>query len=171
VELAEPKVYFPFIRLALARFQPTSEKGAHISAVVRAEYAQLLPSRKAVYRFTHDGAGGVHIEAEVSGVGFLPSASRSRTAWTGVVERRAGPASTELEWEAIGTLLPGPAGGDVRFQGSFDLTGFQADQFRVVVRELELFPAAEPDPAPSDAGRDREAHGHRVVYADARVVV
>ena len=170
IELAEPTVYFPFIRLALVRFQPTSVEGAHISRVVRAEYAQLLPTRTAVYRFDHGAAGLVRIEVEVSGVGFVPSAGRSRTVWAGVVERRAGPASTALEWEPVGTMLPGPSGGDVRFRATFDLTGFQNDQFRVVLREMELFPADEPDPAPYGASAGQEPHGHRVVYADARLV-
>jgi hypothetical protein len=42
-QISEP--YFPFIRLALARFQPNSVDKAHISRVVRPDFAQLLPAR------------------------------------------------------------------------------------------------------------------------------
>lgn len=39
--------YFPFVRLALARFQPNSVAGAHLSPVVRSDFAQLTPERAA----------------------------------------------------------------------------------------------------------------------------
>ncbi len=39
--------YMPFIRLALARFQPQSVKGAHLSSVIVADFAQLTPDRTA----------------------------------------------------------------------------------------------------------------------------
>lgn len=37
--------YFPFIRLALARYHPVSVSGAHLSPVVLAEFQQLAPDR------------------------------------------------------------------------------------------------------------------------------
>ncbi len=37
--------YFPFIRLALARYHPVSVNGAHLSQVVLAEFQQLAPDR------------------------------------------------------------------------------------------------------------------------------
>jgi len=37
--------YMPFIRLALARYQPVSADGAHLSPIARAEILQLLPDR------------------------------------------------------------------------------------------------------------------------------
>ncbi len=39
--------YMPFIRLALARFQPDSVVGAHLSSVVVADFSQLTPDRTA----------------------------------------------------------------------------------------------------------------------------
>jgi hypothetical protein len=35
--------YFPFVRLALARFQPDSIPDAHLSRVILAEFIQLVP--------------------------------------------------------------------------------------------------------------------------------
>ena len=40
--------YFPFIRLALARFQPASIADHHLSSVVMADFAQLAPDRLAI---------------------------------------------------------------------------------------------------------------------------
>jgi len=42
------ETYFPFIRLALARFQPASVDGLHLSAAVLADFAQLTPDRLAI---------------------------------------------------------------------------------------------------------------------------
>ncbi len=43
--LAGTQSYFPFVRLALARYQPYSLNDCHLSRVVRAEFAQLAPDR------------------------------------------------------------------------------------------------------------------------------
>ena len=37
--------YFPFVRLALARYQPVSETGAHLSPIVLADFMSLTPDR------------------------------------------------------------------------------------------------------------------------------
>ena len=42
------KTYFPFIRLALARYNPVSVVAAHLSSVVMAEFIQLTPDRLAI---------------------------------------------------------------------------------------------------------------------------
>jgi len=42
------QTYFPFVRLALARFQPASIDGHHLSAAVLADFAQLTPDRLAI---------------------------------------------------------------------------------------------------------------------------
>jgi hypothetical protein len=45
VEIANVPAYAPFVRLALARYQPTSIDGAHLSPVVTADLSMLLPDR------------------------------------------------------------------------------------------------------------------------------
>lgn len=40
--------YFPFVRLALARYQPMSEDGLHLSSVVLTDFQQLTPDRLAI---------------------------------------------------------------------------------------------------------------------------
>ena len=45
VEIATGAAYFPFIRLALARYQPTSSPGAHLSAIVLSDIIAVAPDR------------------------------------------------------------------------------------------------------------------------------
>ncbi|MCU0562491.1 MAG: hypothetical protein MUE48_00920 [Desulfobacterales bacterium] len=45
IEVHQGSSYFPFIRLALARYQPVSVEGAHLSNVVLADFMQLAPDR------------------------------------------------------------------------------------------------------------------------------
>jgi hypothetical protein len=45
------EAYFPFVRLALARYQPQSVPDAHLSRVVLVDFAQLVPNRSASVTF------------------------------------------------------------------------------------------------------------------------
>lgn len=45
IEVTWGSAYFPFIRLALARFQPESVESAHLSNVVLADFMPLVPDR------------------------------------------------------------------------------------------------------------------------------
>jgi len=45
IEIEAGASYYPFIRLALARYQPVSIMGAHLSDVVMADFMQLAPDR------------------------------------------------------------------------------------------------------------------------------
>ncbi len=45
IELSPAQSYFPFVRLALARYQPVSVAGCHLSNVVLADFMALTPSR------------------------------------------------------------------------------------------------------------------------------
>lgn len=45
IELRAGTSYFPFVRLALARYQPVSEQGAHLSTIVMADFMALTPDR------------------------------------------------------------------------------------------------------------------------------
>jgi hypothetical protein len=79
IEVALGAVYFPFIRLALARYQPVSVGGAHLSNVVLADFMSLAPDRwlnvtqtadervrrVGVFGATYSDSAG-HVEAERS---------------------------------------------------------------------------------------------------------
>ena len=58
--------YFPFIRLALVRYQPHSIIGAHLSPVVLADFAQLSPDRTA--SITRNAAKPNELKVGVTGV-------------------------------------------------------------------------------------------------------
>jgi hypothetical protein len=51
LELTDVPSYFPFIQLALARYQPDSIPGVELSRVVRTDFIQLTPDRIAVFIF------------------------------------------------------------------------------------------------------------------------
>lgn len=46
IEVAAGSAYFPFVRLALARYQPNSRQDCHLSRVFLAEFSQLVPDRR-----------------------------------------------------------------------------------------------------------------------------
>jgi hypothetical protein len=45
IEIAWGRAYYPFVRLALARYQPVSVTGAHLSNIVLADFMALTPDR------------------------------------------------------------------------------------------------------------------------------
>ena len=68
VELDSNLSYFPFIRLALSRYQPNSVQDAHLSRIVLADFIQLLPDRYASIIF--DPVDEKIIQVCVSGVSY-----------------------------------------------------------------------------------------------------
>ena len=54
IEISTGRSYMPFVRLALARYQPNAIGSARLSAIVLADFAQLLPRRRAVLQRTAD---------------------------------------------------------------------------------------------------------------------
>ena len=50
IEIATGASYMPFVRLALARYQPNALADALLSPIVLADFAQVLPRRRAVLR-------------------------------------------------------------------------------------------------------------------------
>ena len=83
--------YFPFVRLALARYQPYSIPGQHLSRVVFPEFAQLVARRTAALtRLSRTaslvslrGPGGYTDNAQID-----PGSSRRRAAVVAVALRR-----------------------------------------------------------------------------------
>ena len=169
LELDPGTAYFPFVRLVLARFQPHSLDGAHLSSVVRTEFAQLVADRTASIAYN----GVTSVDVTVSGVvaknqagakvhaqvknergvfnemdGYLadPGAGEGRLVLAHV-ERRQSPSLGELGWEAVGksvvlasfTMIPTP--GSAYFRGNVPLPATLADgaAYRLVVRELEVY--------------------------------
>jgi len=102
--LIEPATaYFPMVKLALVRFQPVSVDGAHISAVIPADFIQVVPNRDVTYDASQLDVDGT-LTVEVSG----PTYHYPQLEDSGVSEmvlrleqRSAIDADGELGWEPI----------------------------------------------------------------------
>jgi len=174
--------YWPFVRLALARFQPKSLAGAHLSRVSRADFIQLPPRREAEIAV---GASAIHVK--VSGPVYVQSEvtrtlgdrlrsfggsidSNGLSEVEAVIEQRdpADDPSDELAWKAIEAtrivLFQNPSTPGVWER---DLTLTQplvTGLFRLALKELEWF--RTDDAASFEAPRDQIRTARRVVYAD-----
>jgi hypothetical protein len=155
--------YAPFVRLALARFQPHSLPGVELSKVVLADFAQLSPDRSAVLSV----APAAPRTARVFVGGLVPEGP-TQTIFTVDVERRMANVISDLGWEPAPanevTVTQDPPGsadldmalwsGSVRF-----VKDPPADRYRVVVREFEVL---SQDPQIAGIG---PTFGQRLVYA------
>ena len=144
--------YFPFVRLALARYQPHSIAGQHLSRVVFPDFTQLVAERTAA--FTRLGRTGVAVSLRGPGA-FTENARQlspflledqldlSRFA-VAQVERLPADATTDLAWAPVGDEIRldlSVAGGlsDVRYFGTVPIpTHADGDQLRLSLREYEI---------------------------------
>jgi hypothetical protein len=94
VQLQNSSSYMPFIRLALARYQPHSISGIELSRVVLADYAQLTPDRSAV--ISMDPADTRRAQVFIGGVAPQPPA---QPAIEVTVQRRLPNMISDLAWE------------------------------------------------------------------------
>ena len=173
--------YFPFVRLALARFQPVSVTGAHLSKVMLADFAQLAPDRTlSMVRLPNS------VRVTVSGHTY------SSGPWPAAIGTQAG-SQVEVSLErydtAIGTNLgwvpepkatvyrEGPPGPPVIFSGTISFPPPSQNQegqapqlpqkYRVVVKEYETLPADATKPELGIASeRWPMAPAKRLVYAE-----
>ncbi|MEA3187199.1 MAG: hypothetical protein QOD99_1029, partial [Chthoniobacter sp.] len=161
IEVAAHTAYFPFIRLALARYQPRSLHGVHLSRVTLAEFAQLAPDRAASVTFDGD-----KIHVAVSGPMHSGSMASKENSFEAMLERRANFGDETLGWTPVpGAITPlvrhRNAGGQLQaaWNGELSLPGGDS-RLRVMIREFESFTADSPTL--------RESHvAKRLVYAEA----
>jgi len=153
--------YTPFVRLALARYQPHSIEGVELSRVVLADFAQLTPTRSAV--LTIDPADTRRASLFVGGLG--PTAP-TRSEVTVSVEQRIPDISTDLGWEpapasvvSVSEDQPPPEEPEaVLWSGSIEFAAQPSPgTYRVVVREYERIEV--------DTAAVMQALGERLVYA------
>jgi len=141
--------YFPFLSLALARYQPNAMVGAELSRIVRAELVQLAPERTAII-FVNNGKIEVNVWGTSSGNSLQstgaagPGAAHRITAW---VEQRV-PSAGDLGWTPIvpvKTLDARATGNEVIWSTKLDKPTFIAgNEYRVVVTEAEVYAADQP---------------------------
>jgi hypothetical protein len=161
VQFATTPAYAPFVRLALARYQPHSIPGVELSRVVLADFAQLAPNRSAV--MTIDP--GDPRRARVF-VGGLAPQGPTQSVIEVSVEMRRSDIQTDLGWQpAPATIVtvaedqPAPTSpGAVLWAGSVAfVTAPAPGVFRVVIREHEIL-SVSGDPA-------ERVFAQRLVYA------
>ncbi len=171
LDIAPKDAYFPFVRLALARFQPNSVAGAHLSRVVQADFMQLVPGRAASVVFDKPGAGAKSLNVTVAGVSYIQSAGGGPSDIEASLETRASDLSGELGWTAVanGTValkaqrMPNLAPGHFTWTAKINLpTNKGAKPYRLVIREFETFISDEID---------RTARATAVVHKKARRLV
>lgn len=155
--------YFPFVRLALARYQPSSIPGQHLSAVVFPDFAQLVAERTAA--MTRLGRSAVAVSLRGPGgytenagdlvplfqTGDLDQLLRLSRFTVAQVERLPAGAATDLAWTPVGDEvrldLSAPGGlGNIRYFGTVPLPARgKGDQLRLALREYEIFETDESE--------------------------
>jgi hypothetical protein len=160
--------YFPFLRLVLARYQPSSVRNAHLSPVIVTGFIQLPPNRTVTVtpldadRFTirvdgltyrrnawHPGTTGGSLEVPLPSGGSLPINPPRNLVKISFQERVPG-TTDDAGWIAssVGRFEVsqaveaggGAATGTALWEGTVKLpAGRQPGQFRVVLREHEIF--------------------------------
>jgi hypothetical protein len=159
IDMEPGTAYFPFVRLALARYQVNSISGAHLSPVVLADFVQLVPDRTA--SVVPDPQQANQVLVTVAGV--QGSAGPVRTSVVEVTVEETNPkVPGDLSWTPVAgskpTPLPRITAGEWR--GPVALPAPGPKQYRVVIKEFEVFDTGgEPD-----TPRKEE---RRLVYADA----
>lgn len=164
--------YFPFVRLALARYQPNSISGRELSAPVLADFGQLAPDRQLTFSIVRQG-----VSIEVRGpVGrstadaMLSTVSARRTVPShrvmAMVQRRRPGSVGDLGWETVGESveLPGTFDDGVgSWKGTLARPPSSSDELRVLVEEREyLVPSVRSTLGSVDAA----GLSYRVVYLD-----
>ncbi|HWY45335.1 MAG TPA: hypothetical protein VNX66_17690 [Candidatus Sulfotelmatobacter sp.] len=153
IEMDSGDAYFPFVRLALAAYQPESISDAHLSRVVLADFIQLLPDRSA--SITFDPIETTSLEVAVTGKTYQGPGAVSMTALLETQPAGGG----EQAWVPVAliSLTPnvgfGPA---TLWTAQIKLPAARgARPFRLVIEEFETFT------------RDSSgARQKRLVYAD-----
>lgn len=182
IRIETANAYWPFVRFALARFQPNSIVGAELSRVFRADFIQLPPQREAEIVVAAAAIhliveGPVYLGSEVIGtvgrrlpsIGGLPD-SNGLSEIEAVIENRnpADDPADELSWrpiEATRVVLFQDPDAPGKWEGDVTLTvPLAAGLFRLTLKELEWFRTDDADS--TDPPSDQIRVARRVVYAD-----
>jgi hypothetical protein len=150
IQLATGLAYFPFVRLALVRYQQNSINGAHVSRVIVSDCAQTVPTRSTTVDISVPGA----ITVTVSGAWYQSSTTSGGSPGPNLepgymyaqFERQTPGLSDELSWLPTGdevALAPTTdldATGLTLWSGSLARPKTPGD-YRVVVWEQQSWPS------------------------------
>ena len=176
------------MRLALARYQPNSIDGEHISSVVLPDFTQLVAERAATLR----RAGRTMLTVSLRGPGAYNEHAKRLAGYPGddvarldlsrfavaQVERLPADAASDLEWTAVGDeyrlAISADGLADVRYDGRLPLPSrARGERLRLALREYEIFQTDESEaddhlsrPAASEFSLAPRPVKYRLVYAD-----
>ncbi|HKE34476.1 MAG TPA: hypothetical protein VKB66_04710 [Candidatus Acidoferrum sp.] len=154
IELDPGDAYFPFVRLALTRFQPDSIPDAHLSRVILAEFIQLLPGRSA--SITFDPVDTTSLLLAVTGITFDAPGAAFMVA---TVQTQPLGGGGDKAWIPVHTVRMTPdatVGADTLWTAQITLPAPRGSRpFRILIEEFEIYPT----------GGEREEQ-LRLVYAD-----
>jgi hypothetical protein len=154
--------YFPFVKLALVRYQPNSLTGLEMSRVVQADFIQVAPDRFMQLTFP----SATVVKVAVAGPGYLattdPGTPDAVIAY--VQEQTVKTPDADLAWTIIpsganGTVLPviSQTAAETVWQGSVKLPAARGSKpFRILVAEFEQHKVVRAGNLPN-----------RVTYLDA----
>lgn len=153
IDIDPHDAYFPFVRLALARFQPISVFGAHLSKVVTADFIQLAPDRAVSLTFNRSNLKEMNIT--VSGASYVQAAAGSGPGQIEVsLETRSLALPEELGWTEVprASVILSPQRASKAEPGNFIWSGkltlpkeIKLKACRVALREYETFVSDEVD--------------------------
>jgi hypothetical protein len=137
MEMDPGDAYFPFVRLALARYQPESIPDAHLSRVVLADFIQLMPDRSA--SITFDPIDTTSLEVAITGKTYRGPGAAMMSA---TLETQA-PGGGDTAWVPV-RVFPmqayawfGPA---TLWTAQITLPSARGSRpFRLVIEEFETF--------------------------------
>lgn len=163
--------YYPFVRLALARFQPhsvaTTVSDVYVSRIRLADFAQLAPNRLASVTPRTDATGNPVADVQVMGVGYTSSASQpapptlvpGSSMTVDVQQLDPSISDPDLTWQERNqvTLTGSTSDGiNMLWSGQVPLPGpTGGNKIRLVITETETFP---------DVSKQTNA-ATRIVYA------
>jgi hypothetical protein len=156
-----PNAYFPFVRLALCRYQPHSLPGVEISPVVLADFAQVAPER--TVNVTIPAGMNKKRNVHVTGRAYSANSSANEPPRMQVIfERtRAGVEDPHLKWMAVGpTVALGRAvtnGNLITWSATVDVPDTAE---RLVVEEVEVHRTG------SEFSAISPPNGRRIVFTD-----
>ena len=140
------EAYFPFVRLALVRYQPHSVPDAHLSRVVLADFIQLAPDRSVIV--TYDPYASNVLNLTVSGRSATTRPGPNGQPLTNSVEvsleKRLPTVRGDFGWAVDPTITPVPAdtagSAEILWSGTLTLpVGYDPKHYRLVIKEFEAF--------------------------------
>jgi len=145
IEVSGAASYYPFIRLALARYQPisialpnnTPPTDAYLSRVVLADFAQLAPNRTATITTRNNSSDLNQITVSVNGLDATDGLLRKNLVEVSVQQQQPG-VQGDLAWVPVPNAtheLPASLSG---WSKTFDLPKPPGSmQFRLIIKEYE----------------------------------